>query len=268
MSIGDDDISRSGTDGKGENKSCLIMGIIIGSVGGVILLCGGCCFGFFYFRASSVADDITTDLQGNSVMGEHIGEVESLETDFSSFSLTDDEYVFRVSGTLNSGTITAECIEDDVGVFHVLWGQLELDTGEVYDLFPDGRSDLDLALTADYDQFWSDSFSQEVIDRLVKEDLANQAVIVEHIGEIQRLASDMQLSVQEPGDIWVFDITGEKGGGLLRANCVLVADNDIDVDSAVLILDSGEHVQLFPEAPMDALPDRTDPAPETEPIEP
>lgn len=266
MSIGDDDLGRPKSGEEGGSRSCLMMGIIVGGVGGFVLVCGGCCIGSFYFRANSIADDVAADLQGNPVIVQNLGEIESLEADFGSLIPTGEEYAFRVTGTTGSGSITARCVEDDEGVFHVLWGQLELGNGEVYDLFPDGRSDFAVASSADHERFWSDTFPQDVIDRLVKADLADHPAIVEHVGEIQRLASDVQMSMQEPGDIWVFDISGEKGRGFLRANCVLVADNEIDVDSGVLMLDSGEIVQLFPETPMDPLPDEED-AP-SEPIEP
>lgn len=251
MSIGDDD-TRSA---ERNPSSCLVMGLIGGGLLGVTLLCGGCCVGMFYFRGAAVADDIASDLQNNDVMVEHIGEIQTLEADLPSFFSSDDLYVFRVTGTMNSGTITADCVEDGDGLFRVMSGTLELDNGDVHQLFPDGRDDLVLATDGEHDQFWSDTFRQEVIDRLVKEDLADHAVLVEHIGGIQRLASDEQLSLQEPGDIWIFEITGEQGSGRLRANCVLVADDDIDVDSAVLMLDSGDNVQLFPDVPMDPLPD-------------
>jgi hypothetical protein len=268
MSIGDDDINQTPSTEERKSNSCLVIGLIIGGLTGVTLLCGGCCIGSFYFRANSVADDIASDLQNNPVMAEHIGDVESLDADLSSLVSTDEQYVFHVTGTLNSGTITADCVQDGDGLFHVMWGELELDNGEVYELFPDGRDDLEVATTGEHNQFWSDTYRQDVIDRLVKEDIADQEVLREHIGAIQRLASDEELSLREPGDVWVFDISGEQGAGMLRANCVLVSDNDIDVDSAVLMLDSGENVQLFPEKPMDPLPDQTETTPESEPVSP
>lgn len=265
MSIGDDDIRRTPAAEERKSSSCLVIGLIVGGLAGVFLLCGGCCIGSFYFRASSVAADVETDLQDNPVMLEHIGEVESVEADFGSLVSTDGRYVFHVTGSQNSGTITADCVDSGDGVFHVMWGELKLDNGEVYELFPDGRPEFVAESGGEHNQFWSDTYSQDVIDRLVKEDIADQEVILEHIGTIQRLASDQELSLREPGDIWIFDITGEKGAGMLRANCVLVSDDDINVDSAVLMLDSGENVQLFPEKPMDPLPDRTDTTPEQDP---
>ena len=111
MSVGDDDYSRKAAGEESGNKTCLVMGIIFGGLG-VLLLCGGCCFGMFYFRMDSVADDIEADLRGNPVMAEHIGEVESLEAEVTSSNAFTNQYVFRVTGTRNSGTIEADCIED------------------------------------------------------------------------------------------------------------------------------------------------------------
>lgn len=262
MSIGDDDTGRTSAGERSGNRTCLVIGMVGGGLGSLFLLCGGCCFGMYYFQTASVAEDIQSDLQVNPVIAEHVGEIESLDVKLTSSNPFNDEYVFRITGSQNSGTITANCVEN-LGVFRVMHGDLKLDNGDVYDLYPDGRDDLDITAAGDFDdQFWSDTLPQERIDQLVREDLADNPVIREHIGEIQRLASDMDLSVQEPGDIWIFEISGTKGQGRLRANCVLVADNDMDVDSGVLMLDSGENVQLFPDSPMDPLPDETDTTPE------
>jgi hypothetical protein len=263
MSIGDDDISRTAPDEESGNRTCLVFGMIGGGLGSLFLLCGGCCFGMYYFRTASVAEDIRSDLQDNPVIAEHVGDIDSLEVKLTSSNPFQDDYVFRITGSQDSGTITANCVEDNLGKFRVMHGDLKLDNGDVYDLYPDGRDDLNVTVAGDFDdQFWSDTLSQEKIDRLVREDLADHPVIREHIGEIQRLASDMDLSVQEPGDIWIFEISGTRGKGRLRANCVLVSDNDMDVDSGVLMLDSGENVQLFSDSPMDPLPDETDATPE------
>ena len=114
MSIGDDDFGRTTVGEESGNKSCLVMGIIFGGLGGAMLLCGGCCFGSFYFRMNSVAGDIESDLQDNDVMAEQIGEIELLEAEVSNSNPFTDRYVFRVTGSQNSGTITADCVEDDV----------------------------------------------------------------------------------------------------------------------------------------------------------
>ena len=40
---------------KKSNKTCLIVGLIVGGVVGIVLLCGGCGVGMYYFGARQIA---------------------------------------------------------------------------------------------------------------------------------------------------------------------------------------------------------------------
>ncbi len=90
----------------------------------------------------------------------------------------------------------------------------------------------------------------EEFDRQVQADIEDHPVIVEHIGAITELKHDFDLSTDEPGDVWVFHISGDKGSGLLRANCVTIDEWTEQVDAGELTLDSGEVYELFPENPI------------------
>lgn len=256
MSFGDD-VSSSPRPAEEEsgNKTCLVFGLVFGGIGVVVLLCGGCCFGIFYFPLQRVSDDIQADLGDNPVINEHIGEITSLDAELTESNIFTDEYQFSVTGTEGSGVIRADCLEDEFGAYRVLWGELQLDNGDVYELFPDGRNDVQFAFDpgVEIDGWAEEGLSDEEFNRQVREDLADHPVIAEHIGAIQRLERDWDLSMQEPGDIWIFDIAGEKGSGRLRANCRAVASDAMDVDAGVLMLDSGETVQLDPDNPLDPL---------------
>lgn len=89
------------------------------------------------------------------------------------------------------------------------------------------------------------------ITRQVQVEIEDNPVIVEHIGEISSFEHDMGMSLDEPGeDTFVFHISGDKGSGTLRADCITIDADHEDVPRGELIMDSGESYQLFPEDPL------------------
>lgn len=95
-------------------------------------------------------------------------------------------------------------------------------------------------------QWWlTDEFPGEIAD-----DVQSNPVIQEHIGVISEIRFDLTGTGNEPGDdVFVFVIRGDKGSGLLRAECVTTGSGET-VRAAELILDSGERHQLFPGNPL------------------
>ena len=94
--------------------------------------------------------------------------------------------------------------------------------------------------------FGMDEFSKQVLV-----EIEDNPVIIEHIGEISEFEHDMSMSMEEPGaDTFVFHLTGDKGSGTLRADCITVDADHEDVPRAELIMDSGGSFQLFPNDPL------------------
>jgi hypothetical protein len=209
----------------------MIVGIIGGSVLGVVLLCGGCCVGGYFFFTNHLTSGVRRALADNPVIQEHIGDIESLELDFAASMdhAGDDVFIFRIEGSKGAGLLTAACLEDGAGGFDVLWGELKLDSGETVELAPE-----------------NDVFTPQVRSKI-----ETHPVIVERIGAIAEFTTDWDSSMDEEGaDVYVFRIRGDKGAGTLRAECITVSDEEEDVVSGELILESGEKLQLFPEKPL------------------
>ena len=119
------------------NKTCLTVGLILGGIVGVVLLCGGCGVGMYFFGTGQLAGGVQAALADNPVIREHVGEIQSLEFDVMDTGERggDDVFLFDVTGSKGSGTIFAECIQQPGGGVNVISGQLELDNGEVFPLF-------------------------------------------------------------------------------------------------------------------------------------
>jgi hypothetical protein len=82
--------------------------------------------------------------------------------------------------------------------------------------------------------------------------LAANPVLAEKVGDIETFTYDIVASTDERGEnIYVFHVRGSKGGGKLRAECQTVDPQTESVDSAQLILDTGESVQLFADKPLE-----------------
>ena len=83
-------------------------------------------------------------------------------------------------------------------------------------------------------------------EQQVAEDIKDNPVIVQHIGEITSIDVDWTATGEEPGDdVFVFHVNGTKGEGLLTAECITVDADHEDVVSGSLRLPSGETFDLF-----------------------
>ena len=118
-------------------------GCLIAAVVGVILLAGT---GFFGFRAmmSEGADELRAQLEDNPVILEHIGEIESIESETikSGKLLSEDEietdwWLWTIRGTKGSGLLKVRTPTDEESeiLFKVTEGELQLDGGSTYALF-------------------------------------------------------------------------------------------------------------------------------------
>lgn len=95
-------------------------------------------------------------------------------------------------------------------------------------------------------------FGLDVFTTQVRNEVRDHPVIVEHIGAIQEFEHDLTESAAEPGeDVFVFHIVGDKGSGMLRAECITVDADREEVPSGELIMDSGESYQLYPDNPLE-----------------
>jgi len=225
----DDDFRPRRRRPRKSNNAWLIVGIVGGVIGGGFLLCGGACLATVNFFLNDTTRSVQDGLTDNDVVREHIGEVHSFQMEKwdSLFNADEDDYIFRVEGSLGSGTLTAACWTDDDGIDHPYAGELVMDNGETFNLF-------------------LDDFTEQV-----RADLAEHPVIVERIGEIEEFVYDEDRSVEEEGaDVYVFQVRGNKGAGLLRAACIEMSADEQDVVAAELILDSSEQIQLFPDRPL------------------
>lgn len=86
--------------------------------------------------------------------------------------------------------------------------------------------------------------------RQVRVEVEDNPVILEHIGSISSFEYDFDRSMNEPGDIYVFHLSGDNGSGTLRAECITIDADHEDVPTGELIMDSGESYQIFPENPL------------------
>jgi hypothetical protein len=225
----DDEFRPRSRKRKQSSKAWLIAGLIVGVVGGGFLLCGGACVGVVNWALDDTARTVREGLADNPVIREHIGEVHSFKMQKWASMMHDNDatYLFRIEGSLGSGTITADCWSDDEGNDRAYSAELTLDNGESFELIPD-------------------LFAEQV-----RTDIAEHPVIVEHIGEIQEFVHDDDRSSEEEGEaVFVFRVRGAKGSGVLRAECLTVSDEEEDVVSGELIMDSSQEIQLFPEKPL------------------
>ncbi len=117
----------------------LIVGIVVGVVL-LLLVCGGGIYFIFYSGMGMLQQQVRADLEGNPVIAENIGPIATFEVDFGASMKVEggDVFVFNVSGPKGTGVVVAECLTIDADTEQVVSGTLEMPTGEIYDLFPDG----------------------------------------------------------------------------------------------------------------------------------
>lgn len=244
----DDDFGPQFREPKTSNKTCLVLSIVFGVIGGGFLLCGGACLLGGNWVAGEITGSVRESLAENPVIDEHIGDVQSFEMEKLATLDHEDEdvFIFRVEGSKGSGTITATCLTGDDGGHQAYSGELVMDSGDRFDLFPDGVNPNFDGLAMDFDD---DGF--DIVTDQVRADIADHPVIVDRIGEIQEFVYDEDKSADEEGEnVFVYRVRGARGAGVLRAESVTISADEEDVVSGELILDSGEKIQLFPEKPL------------------
>ena len=269
MSFDDDAFARRTAEPEKSNKTCLILGLIGGGFVALMLLCGGCCFFGMQVGFDELETQVVSDLSGNPVVDEHLDNIESAELDFwksveQQQTQGGDAWVFRVTGSKASGTLYVDGLEPGNQFSTITAGELELDSGETYDLFGPEEEILLPSLDILPEEALNDAPLQGIVEsdessgqideftRQVRDDIAEHPVILEHIGEITGIEQDTERSIAEPGpDVYVFKITGSKAFGLLRADCRTVSAEEEDVVAGELIVDSGERFQLFPDNPLE-----------------
>jgi hypothetical protein len=114
--------------------------VFLGGAGAaVVFLCCGGFISLAVFGLNMVTDQVADDLRDNPVVVEHIGTIEEFEMDWGeSFSHEDDDvYVYHIKGPEGQGKVYVTSISVDDSTEEVVWGYLELSTGETHDLFPD-----------------------------------------------------------------------------------------------------------------------------------
>ena len=274
MSFDDDAFARRSPEPEKSKNTCLILGIIGIALLLLLMLCGGCIY-VMYLGGSPLMEagfdelerQLLADLEGNPVLEEHLGTIQSADLELWQSAERqqtegDQAWVFRVEGTEGSGTLLVDGLVPGDPSSRINAAQLELDNGEVYDLFApeseilmpsvDGPAEerLDGAVE-DVMEAQPNSEQVDEFTRQVRVDIAEHPVILDHLGEITAIQQDTVRSNSEPGpNVYVFRVTGSKASGLLRADCITVSPEEEDVVAGELILDSGQRVQLFPENPL------------------
>ena len=83
----------------------------------------------------------------------------------------------------------------------------------------------------------------------VEGELRSNPVIIEHVGRIEEFELDFSASVaEEDSEDFIFRVSGTKGSGLVTATCLTNADGMEEVIAGTIQLESGETLDLFPEA--------------------
>ena len=238
-----------------EDNSTKILIIILAVLGGGMLVCCGVGVGAFYWMRNAANDfmdelaeldefevdddmnlDVRVAIEDHPVIVDHIGTITRFESDYDLWLEEPGTYLwpFHIEGEKGSGMLRAICITNDDYQYEVPSAQLMLDTGEVIELFPDTPLP-----------------TENQLEQKVQEAIAENPVILEHIGSVTRLERDYELYQDEPGfDIWPFQIEGDKGAGVLRAECFTHDDIHYEVPSAELTLETGDVFQLFPDSPL------------------
>jgi hypothetical protein len=243
-----------------KSNTCLILGLVFGGFGGFVVLCGGCCFGLMFFAFGELEKQTRETLAENKVVREHIGEIKTFDIDWmGSLQMSSagraDTFVFHATGDKGNGTVVAVVLQAG-DEFYIESGTLTMDNGEAFELLEGTEVTEDaedapemppespgpVQSTSEDDKFAAK----------VQAALSGNSVFSERIGDVRSFTYDIVQSTDERGEnVFVFHVTGSKGSGKLRAECI-TDDNDTErVTSAELILDNGDSVQLFPDKPLE-----------------
>jgi hypothetical protein len=203
-------------------------------------------YGLYRYGVGLVEDEVRQDLAGNAVLLEHLGGIDELTIDLvASVELeSDDEFAFRIRGPKGSGTLRAILVTGEDGLEHVVRGVLVLENGASHELFTD--TDLDTPSGLMRHGF-------DLIEQEVRQDLAGNAVLLEHLGGVEELALEFAKSEALAGENdFAFRVRGPKGGGLVNATVLTGEDGLEHVTRGTLTLDGGETHDLFPARAADA----------------
>lgn len=112
-----------------------------------------------------------------------------------------------------------------------------------------GGCALILALAAVFGGWIVMRFGFGVFADEVEADLRSNPVVREHLGRIEQFELDLSASIAAEGEEdFVFRVSGTRGSGLIVATCVTNESGVEEVVSGTIQLESGETVDLFPEA--------------------
>jgi hypothetical protein len=90
----------------------------------------------------------------------------------------------------------------------------------------------------------------DLVAEQVKADIQDHPVILEHIGAIEEIEFDFGATTAiEADDVFVFNLKGGKGNGVLTAQVVSEGADRERVVSGKLRLPTGETIDLFPDGP-------------------
>jgi len=122
-------------EGRGRPRTLLI---VLAVIGGLALV--GCLgfVGLVFLGKSLFMDQAMATLNRNPVILQHVGEISEMEINWTRSGLEEDlnVCVYDVKGVKGTGIVTAEFIAIDADTEALASGELELSSGETYDLFP------------------------------------------------------------------------------------------------------------------------------------
>lgn len=111
-----------------KRRRLLIVGFILLSLVGI---------GGLGFRGWDLFTDQAKEaLDKNSVILQHVGEIDRIEMDVTATGDAEGEdvFVFRVAGSKGTGVVTVEFVTVDVYTEEIRFGTLRLSSGETYEL--------------------------------------------------------------------------------------------------------------------------------------
>lgn len=96
--------------------------------------------------------------------------------------------------------------------------------------------------------FFVGKMGLDLMAEQVRTEVQDNPVILEHVGEIEEIETDLGASANEAGaNVFVFDVVGSMGSGRLTVNTVTVSAEREEVNWGRLRLESGEEHDLFPD---------------------
>ena len=208
--------------------------LVIGAVAAVV---GG---GWLMFSGQARAA-----LQADPVIQEHLGTIRDMSMDFIGTGKAEgsDEFVFRVEGTLASGTVRGQFISDGPNNEILADGVLTLADGRQFAL-PSGGADAGL----EGDPVITDDslFAQQA-----RAAVQRYPETARHLGRIQRFSYDDDATMAAGGALtFVFNVVGSEGSGMLSADFITV-DADTDrLGAGTLTLTDGRVIRFDGEPPM------------------